>query len=245
MKVTPSMITFITSSPFREDTDRPVFCNENGFMERIAACLPAYPRCLYICSSPDRHDLNCRFGADIFMAFANAGIPFSQYAVLDYENAEFASELVSDSDLIVLAGGHLPTQNAFFHDIGLRQLLQGYAGVVMGISAGSMNCADIVYIQPEEPGESSPEFVRFRPGLGLTQVQILPHYQKCKNDILDGLRLFEDITYADSMGNTFFALPDHSYVVDDGEEAVLFGEGYCLHDGILEQISETGDEVVL
>lgn len=222
-----------------------MFSNENGFVERIAACLPEYPRCLFICSSPDRHDLNCCFGADIFMAFANAGIPFSQYAVLDDTTAEFAPELVADSDLIVLAGGHLPTQNAFFQAIGLRQLLQDYPGTVMGISAGSMNCADTVYVQPEEPGESSPEFERFRPGLGLTGVQILPHYQKCKDDILDGLRLFEDITYADSMGNTFFALPDHAYIVDDGEDTVLFGEGYCLHDGVLEQIAATGDEVIL
>ena len=239
------MIAFITSSPFREDVDRPTFSNQNGFADRIVECLPEFPRCLYICSSPDRHDLNCRFGADVFMAFANAGVHFTTYQVLDDQNAYMAGELVENADLIVLAGGHLPTQNAFFQEIGLRELLEGFDGVVMGISAGSMNSADVVYVQPEEPGESAPEFERFRPGLGLTEVQILPHYQKVKDDILDGLRLFEDITYADSMDNTFFALPDGSYIVDDGEGPVLFGEGYCLHDGVLEQIAEDGDEVAL
>jgi dipeptidase E len=239
------MIAFITSSPFREDVDRPTFSNQNGFVDRIVECLPEFPRCLCICSSPDRHDLNCRFGADVFMAFANAGVHFTTYQVLDDQNAYMAGELVENADLIVLAGGHLPTQNAFFQEIGLRDLLEGFDGVVMGISAGSMNSADVVYVQPEEPGESAPEFERFRPGLGLTEVQILPHYQKVKDDILDGLRLFEDITYADSMDNTFFALPDGSYIVDDGEGPVLFGEGYCLHDGVLEQIAEDGDEVAL
>jgi dipeptidase E len=179
------------------------------------------------------------------MAFANAGVHFTTYQVLDDQNAYMAGELVENADLIVLAGGHLPTQNAFFREIGLRELLECFDGVVMGISAGSMNSADVVYVQPEEPGESAPEFERFRPGLGLTEVQILPHYQKVKDDILDGLRLFEDITYADSMDNTFFALPDGSYIVDDGEGPVLFGEGYCLHDGVLEQIAEDGDEVAL
>ena len=239
------MIAFITSSPFREDVDRPTFSNQNGFVDRIVECLPEFPRCLYICSSPDRHDLNCRFGADVFMAFANAGVHFTTYQVLDDQNAYMAGELVENADLIVLAGGHLPTQNAFFQEIGLRDLLEGFDGVVMGISAGSMNSADVVYVQPEEPGESAPEFERFRPGLGLTQVQILPHYQKVKDDILDGKRLFEDITYADSMGNTFFAVPDFSYIVDDGESTILFGEGYCLHDGIMEQIAEDGDELEL
>ncbi len=239
------MIAFITSSPFREDTDRPTFSNENGFVDRIRASLLPHPRCLYICSSPDRHDLNCRFGADVFMAFANAGIHFSSYQVLDAVNADKAAELVASSQLIVLAGGHVPTQNAFFHRIGLRRLLQNYPGVVMGISAGSMNSADMVYAQPEEPGESAPEYRRFLPGLGLTKAQILPHYQKVKHDVLDGLRLFEDITYPDSMGHTFYAIPDYSYVVDDGRQAVLYGEGYRLQNGILERIAEVGDEVIL
>lgn len=239
------MIAFITSSPFREDVDRPTLSNANGFVDRIRRTLLPYPRCLYICSSPERHDLNCLFGADIFMGFANAGIHFSSYQVLDARNADRAGELVKQSDLIVLAGGHVPTQNAFFQKIGLRQLLHNHPGVVMGISAGSMNCAETVYSQPEEPGESAPEFRRFLPGLGLTNVQILPHYQKVKNDILDGKRLFEDITYADSMGHTFYALPDFSYVVDDGNTATVYGEGYRIRDGVKTPICVTGGEVRL
>lgn len=239
------MIAFITSSPFREDVDRPMFSNENGFMDRMAASLLPYPKCLYICSSPDRHDLNCRFGADVFMAFANMGIHFSAYRVLDGSNADRAEELVRKSDLIVLAGGHVPTQNDFFQKIGLARLLRNFPGVVMGISAGSMNSAAIVYAQPEEQGESRMDFVRFRPGLGLTKVQILPHYQKCKDDILDGKRLFEDITYADSRDNTFYALPDFSYIVDDGKRVVLYGEGYRLQDGVMTQIAKNGEQVML
>lgn len=235
------MIVFLTSSPFREDVDRPAFSNQNGFVDRIRACLPSNPRCLYICSSPDRPDLNCLFGADVFMAFANAGIHFCSYQVLDGSNAHRAAQLVVDTDLIVLAGGHVPTQNAFFQQIGLRKLLSGYPGVVMGISAGSMNSADVVYSQPEEPGESAPEFRRFLPGLGLTQVQVLPHYQKVKDDILDGKRLYEDITCADSLGHTFYAIPDFSYIVDDGDGAMLFGEGYRIRNGILEKLTQNGE----
>lgn len=239
------MIAFVTSSPFREDVDRPTFSNANGFVDRIRQALPPYPRCLYICSSPDRHDLNCLFGADIFMAFANCGIHFSAYRVLDNKNAHRAEELVQNSDLIVLAGGHVPTQNAFYQKIGLRQLLKYHSGVAMGISAGSMNSADIVYAQPEEPGESHPTFARFLPGLGLTSVQILPHLQKVRHMRVDGLRLFEDITFADSMGHAFYALPDFSYIVDDGKTATLYGEAYRVRDGKMEQIARENDIIKL
>ena len=232
------MIAFITSSPFREDVDRPTFSNENGFVDRIRAALTRDVRCLFVCADPDAHDYTCRIGADIFMAFAHVGIHFSAYHVLDGSNADRAGELVAKSNLIVLAGGHVPTQNAFFQKIGLRQLLKNHPGVVMGISAGSMNSADVVYAQPEESGESAPEFQRFLPGLGLTKVQILPHYQKVKDWWLDGKRLFEDITYADSMCHTFYALPDFSYIVDDGEKAILYGLGYRLQNGRMETQKE-------
>ena len=74
----------------------------------------------------------------------------------------------------------------------------------------------------------------------MTAVNILPHYQKVKDNILDGLRLFEDITYADSMDNTFFALPDGSYFYQDDDCLLLCGEGYRLKDGILELLNQDG-----
>ena len=101
-----------------------------------------------------------------------------------------------------------------------------------------------VYLQPEEEGESAPEFVRFAEGLGITDINVLPHYQQVKDHMLDGLRLFEDVTYADSMGEIFFALVDGSYLlIEDSGEVTLFGEAYCIQDGEIEQISELGDVV--
>lgn len=235
------MIAFITSSPFREDVDRPTFSNVNGFVDRIRASLPAHPRCLFVCADPEHHSFTCHIGADIFMAFANAGIHFASYQVLDGQNGDRAGELVKHSDLIVLAGGHVPTQNAFFRQIGLRELLTGYAGVVMGISAGSMNAADVVYVQPEEPGESALTFPRFQPGLNLTKSNILPHYQKVKNYMLDGRRLYEEITFADSMGHTFYALPDFSYILCDESGETLYGEGYRIRDGHMERLTLHGE----
>ena len=235
------MTLFLTSSPFVENADRAVLSNQNSFIDCIRSCMPENCRLLYVCSSPDRRDLNCRFGADVFIAFAEAGIHFSSFAVLDGENAQDAAKLVAGSDFIVLAGGHVPTQNAFFQQIRLGELLRHHPGVVMGISAGSMNSAAAVYVQPEEPGESAPEFVRFQPGLGLTERNILPHYQKVKDAMLDGKRLFEDITYADSMGHTFYALPDGSYIYKDAEQELLFGEAYRLHNGIMELLTLDGE----
>ena len=100
--------------------------------------------------------------------------------------------------LLILAGGHVPTQNAFSGDQTSGKIRR-YAGVVLGISAGTMNCAEIVYAQPEEPGEAvNPYYVRYMQGLGLTHVNVLPHFQNVKGARLDGLRVLEDISLPDS-----------------------------------------------
>jgi dipeptidase E len=232
---------YLTSSPCIDGADRAVLNPQNDFLDRLRCDLPVNPRCLYIASSPDDRDATCEFGAAMFCAFAEAGIHFSQYRILDRLTEELAADLIMDSDFIILAGGHVPTQNVFFNEIGLPELLQDFPGIVMGISAGSMNAAIIAYLQPEAPGESNPAFQRFAPGLGLTDINICPHYQKVFDMELDGLRLFEDITYADSMGKTFFALPDGSYFYIDEEQSLLCGEGYRIRNGILEKLTDDGD----
>lgn len=239
------MKLFITSSPFVDGADRAIMDPQNDLIRRLKQALPPYCRCLYICSSPDRRDLNCTFGADVFQIFAQEGMAFSHYAVLDGDNFYEAPQLVRESDLIVLAGGHVPTQNAFFHKIKLSELLQEYDGVVLGISAGSMNMAEVVYAQPEEPGESAPEYQRFIPGLGLTDLQILPHYQKAKHYTVDGLHLYHEITLPDSMGNCFYALPDGSFIYQDENRQILCGEGYRICNGTIEQLVQHGEKLDL
>ena len=109
-----------------------------------------------------------------------------------------------------------------------------------------MNSAEVVYAQPELEGEATdPNYQRFLPGLGLTKKMILPHYQMLKDEVLDGLRVMEDIAYPDSQGRRFYLLVDGSYLyIEDGREEV-FGEAYLLADGKLSQISKLGESVLL
>ena len=239
------MTLFLTSSPCVCNAPRAILNPENDFVENLRRHLPKGPRCLFICADPDRHGLTDGFGRDMDMAFREAGMEFSQFAILDGRNAERAQELIWRSDLIILAGGHVPTQLAFFHQIRLRELMANFQGVVMGISAGTMNCADRVYIQPEEPGESVPEFVRFDQGLGLTEVNILPHYQMVRDNLLDGRRLFEDITYADSMGECFISLVDGSYILEEKGRRTLYGEARRIQDGKIQLICHLGETLKL
>lgn len=245
------MHLFLTSSPCDDDVPSGcalpcIFFERNDFVENLRRCIRPDGRLTVVAADPENADLNDEMTRTFRQCFAWHEIPLSSVELLDARTAEFAAEMIRESDVVLFGGGHVPTENAFFHEIGLRELMQGFDGVVIGISAGSMNCADEVYAQPEEAGESiDPEYERFIEGLGLTDINVLPHYQKVKDYILDDKRLYEDITYQDSFGRAFVAIPDGSYVLQDADGVFLYGEGYLISDGVLEQICEDGKCVEL
>ena len=234
------MICFFTSSPFLRESNQ--LNPTNSFLTELKSSLRPNVRALFVCSDPEMHERTLFFAEDVRAAMVEAGFSFSDFEVLDGTNRKQASALVRSADFIILAGGHVPTQNRFFQEIGLRDLLGGFDGVVLGISAGTMNAAETVYAQPEEEGEAAdPDYQRFLPGLGLTNAQILPHYDSTRHEVLDGLRVFEDVTYPDSMGRCFYALVDGSYLlVRDGRE-VLHGEAFQIRDGVLRRVCKKGE----
>ena len=235
---------FLTSYPGNGEGEP--FSSQNHFLERFKSSLLQCKNALFVASNPDSFEVTDYYANETWYTMELSDIHISGHSVLDNRNSEQAEQLVSWSDVIILAGGHVPTQNRFFQKIGLRELLIGFEGVILGISAGSMNSADIVYAQPEEEGEGiNPEYVKFLKGLGLTQCMILPHYQDTKNQILDGKRIFEEITYPDSMGREFYALPDGSYLyIKDGQERIC-GEAYLIKDGFCKQICSNEEEFIL
>ena len=210
----------------------------NGFAEKILHHLPSRPlRGLYLASNPADHACNDLYGNADRASFENSGCVFSDYQIYDNRNRRDLTHLLKWADLVILAGGHVPTQQDFFEQIGLREKIRCCSGVIVGISAGSMNAADPVYAQPECPGEAKdPAYQRFLPGLGVTQTTLLPHYNLVKDDILDGLRLYEDITCGDSMGRTFYAIPDGSYLYGHDGIEELWGEAHRIRDGVIEHV---------
>ena len=240
------MTYFLTSSPCLPCS--PSLNPVNGFVEELRKALPGPCRALFIASDPDNPEHTYRFYHDMPGSFTEIGIPFTRADVLIRENQDQCGELIANADVIFLCGGHVPTQNRFFQDINLRERLKGWGGVIVGVSAGSMNAADVVYVQPEEPGEATnPDFQRFATGLGLTKIMLIPHYQMVKDNMLDGMRLYEDITYGDSMGRRFHVMVDGSYLLGESKSGreELRGEAYLIENGVLTQICREGETIEL
>jgi dipeptidase E len=239
------MVVFLTSSPTKEISEscpEPALYECNGFVEQLSAVWPEEANCLMIAAFPEAHALNDEMTSFYREAVENSGFSAACFELWDDRSAPMTREVLQAYDVIFLAGGHVPTELRWFESIGLRELLVGYEGVVIGTSAGSMNGAKVVYAWPEEPGETkTPVEQLFLPGLGLAETVVLPHYQKLKGGTLDGLRLFEDIACSHSIGRIFYAIPDGSFVLAEGERETLFGEGWLIADGIMTPFSREGE----
>ena len=238
------MTLFLTGSPTR--FGEPYFTQDNGFRAEVQAALAAVtgpnrkPRVLLVSAAPDDRGFTDSVKKGMSDCIHTSGIGTEKIVMLDRRNAAKAPELVRWADWIILCGGHVPTQNRFIHEIGLKELMKSFDGVVMGCSAGSMNCADHVYSHPELPGEArDPQYKRWLRGLGLTDINLVPHFEQVRYALVDGLRLFEDVAFPDSWGHRFYTFRDGGYVIQKkGRPAELRGEAYEITRGAMHRISE-------
>ena len=217
----------------------------NGLIETLRQNWPGRAKALILFASPSAFEKNDSLQACLEEAFALSGLSVSSVEACDERNPDIV-ERIGETDVIVLTGGHVPTQNLFLKKLRLRERLAEFKGLVVAWSAGSMNCAEAAYAGPDLEGEAvDPLYQRWLDGLGITRINIFPHYQALRDSTLDGLRMMEDITLPDSMGHTFVALNDGSYVAIDGDRQTLYGEAYLIKDGEIRQLCEDNASVSL
>ncbi|MDU7165953.1 Type 1 glutamine amidotransferase-like domain-containing protein [Finegoldia magna] len=215
----------------------------NGFVDKIHEYVDDI-NCLYIPSDPQAPFLTHTISSHYKRAFKKSGFTVKRWEVLYPYKKRKLQQLISRANLIILAGGHVPTQNKYFHDIHLKQYIKDYQGLVIAISAGSMNSAREVYAQPEYFGEvKSPHYHRFLKGLGIVDISVLPHYTDIKHERIDNQRIMEDVTLPDSYGRKFYAIEDGAFIIQT--ENKIYGNCYVIKDGKIKKVCTTGNTVNL
>ncbi len=217
---------------------------KNGLLNRLKSIWPENANVLFLASDPDNYKNNDkRFGL-LKESLSMSGLSVKMIEFCDHRNSKLVNDM-SVFQVIILIGGHVPTQNHFFNKIRLKEKLTDYEGIVVAWSAGSMNCAEIVYAGPELEGEAiDPTYERWLSGLGLTNINIFPHFQSLRDNILDGMRLVEDITFEDSIGHEFIALNDGSFIMIEDGTTTLYGEAYMIKDAKMWQICKENEKLI-
>ncbi|MCD7739571.1 MAG: dipeptidase E, partial [Lachnospiraceae bacterium] len=134
------MIAFLTSSPngrYREKDHRSIvpLNPENGFTDRLKKYWKNDARGLLLAAMPDLAELNDAICSSMKATFEVSGFSVSSLEICDSRDFSQIQKL-GNYDFLILGGGHVPTQHAFFEKIALKEAMKKYDGIVIGISAG-------------------------------------------------------------------------------------------------------------
>lgn len=215
--------------------------NKNQLVNNLKSAITKTQRISYIVSAPDFFDINDFYGTLAFECLKKAGFDFYDTVIIDHRFKGDIKETLLQSDVIFLAGGKTDIQMAYFESLNLKEILQSYQGVLIGMSAGAMNCADVVFTPAEERSEIGRN-MKWN-GLGLTPFVLEPHFVLNVEDTLD-LELRKELLRL-SNKTDFIALCDDSYLLIDDCVTTLFGESYYIHKGEIKNIVKDGNFKVM
>lgn len=219
--------------------------NSNHFIDELRKVEKTFKSVALIASDPDNFKKSAEYAGLIVDALNLDGFKIENKNIIDHSFDGNIKDTVLASDLVILMGGHVPTQNKYFKEIGLKDILSKYDGVVIGQSAGSMNAAEMVYCQPESYEEFyDKNFQKSLIGLGLTKLKIMPHINNAKIDEIDGTTTM-DMCLKDSYLYPHLGIVDSGFVeIKDGIDSV-FGQAIYIKNGEIVSVCENGQNKIL
>ena len=176
---------------------------------------------VFIASDFDDPHGNLHWAEEIRGNFGEIGVVFSGFHIVDHTvSPTQAEKYIRNAQIIWLSGGDTLRQIVSFEEYHLREQLMGFDGIIIGMSAGSINMADRVVLA-RNIYDNAPEMAIYQ-GLGLVQINIEPHLDPLNVEHLD------DILEA-SVHAPIYGLFDDSFILDDGQHTTIYGP-YCLYN---------------
>ncbi|MBQ8163428.1 MAG: Type 1 glutamine amidotransferase-like domain-containing protein [Clostridia bacterium] len=169
----------------------------------------------------EKTDMYFRFFLNMF---EEADIHFEEASVIDGRiKMDEAQKKVAEADVIWLSGGDTPTQFRYFQEYGLDTVIKQHNGVIIGMSAGSINMAK-TSICTSSCGHYNQKIYN---GLACVDISVEPHFVRdhVSNELLDL-----------SMKYIIYGLCDDSFIICSEKAIEFYGEIYKLSNGIIERL---------
>jgi dipeptidase E len=198
---------------------------ENGFSVDFVREFKKYSRVnrtfAYVALSFENYDKTEEFCAYILDLFKGIDVAFDEIKIIDSRvSKEDAKKIILKTDVVWLSGGDTLMQMKSFIEYHLREVLSRYEGIIIGMSAGSINMADEVVL-PKDEEDNVPELSVYK-GLGVVSINIEPHLDFSRT------RHIEDIKIA-SQTAPIYGIYDDSFILVTDDKVEVFGD-YCLFE---------------
>lgn len=203
----------------------------NGFSGKIAEVFQQKITCrgkfAFVASEFEKiHEKTDYYFDFFYKMFEDVGIQFEEAYVVDGRmSPKEAQEAVAKADVVWLSGGDTPTQFAYFQKYGLETVIKQHDGVIIGMSAGTLNLTRTA-VCTLNCGHFKQEIYE---ALGCVDISVEPHFVRSEvsDEVLELSKKY-----------TMYGLCDDSIIVCEGESKEFYGEIYLIRDGKIEVIQE-------
>lgn len=166
----------------------------------------------------DNYEKNDLYHNNMIKNFSNIGINFKETYLIDGRlDKEKTRKIINKSDVIYIIGGNPYIEMENIKSYNLIDTLREFNGIVIGVSAGSMNmCNNVCYIDEENN-------IKEYEGIGLIDINIAPHLDFNNIDYL------KEIFRVSKIRKTI-ALPNESFIRIANKNIQIIGEHYIVEN---------------
>ena len=212
--------------------------NINGVLDNIKKYLSGTNRIVYVANDPNNVIENEERIKNTIDSFSLSNLNFNEKILLDARNKKDAKNIILGANIVILSGGKILCQNKFFKSIRLKKILKHFNGIVIGISAGTMNLCKTVFNFPEEKADIKER--KWVKGLGFYDKIIIPHFDGETNTYqieCEEVDVAGDYILPASHKKEFLGIPNGSYIlIDNNKNVSFFGEMYTIENGVAKKI---------
>ena len=171
---------------------------------------------VFISAWPEKHEQNDDDSNGMHKMFAERDMGFARHAVIDDRtNKSEALNLIREASCIFLMGGHATNQMRMINEKGLAENIRESRGVILGVSAGSINMGK----RSVDIWESLTPY----DGLGLADITIKSHYT-------EGETFIEQLREV-SMHFPIIAMEDESAIFIKKDSIMQIGRMHWIVNG--------------
>ena len=176
----------------------------------------------------ERYGRGSREYREIVRPFLSYGIPEKNIRWINYYEDDEDSCLykIRSSDVIFFTGGYPDWMLQRLYDLGIKEAVRDFPGVVIGTSAGALIQLAHYHLTPEEDYE-----YQYQEGLGmLSGFDADVHFVEDLKHVEAVIRSLEDL------GEPVIAMPDRGGVLIDGDSFELLGDAFVLDRNDLDDL---------
>lgn len=186
---------------------------------------------VFIATTFDDYEKNDLYYNNLIKHFKNIDITFNKAYLIDNRVAkDLAKDYILKSNIIFLMGGDAKKQIDSVKEYDLFEILKSKEGIILGVSAGSMNQSSRVVYKNDYNNYVIEDYE----GLGYIDINIYPHLDFNNIDYLK--EVFEVSNYTKTV-----ALPNDSFIRIENNNIDFVGEYYTIKNS---KITMPGHEYI-